>query len=220
MGLSYTRISAAPWRPVERPDADLGLLGSFPAWRRTERVPGTFRDGIREGRAPRRIVLPNACQPLNRRNQKNLRLFSISGSKVRGRSEPHAAAAGSGTARHSGPARCGSGGWQVTNRGIRSADSRDPSPRSCSARSPRCLICIADPVVSRRDTLANCPPGNSASAGASGNAPALPTMAATAACLRGAGTSVAAPHCCYRALVRRGRRGSSAPRRRRDLDFR
>ena len=106
------------------------------------------------------------------------------------------------------------------NRGIRSADSRDPSPRSCSARSPRCLICIADPVVSRRDTLANCPPGNSASAGASGNAPALPTMAATAACLRGAGTSVAAPHCCYRALVRRGRRGSSAPRRRRDLDFR
>ena len=44
----------------------------------------------------------------------NSRLFSISGSKVRGRSEPHAAAAGSGTARHSGPARCGSGGWQVT----------------------------------------------------------------------------------------------------------
>ena len=26
-------------------------------------MPGTFRDGIREGRAPRRIVLPNACQP-------------------------------------------------------------------------------------------------------------------------------------------------------------
>ena len=70
------------------------------------------------------------------------------------------------------------------NRGIRSADSRDPSPRSCSARSPRCLICIADPIVSRRDTLANCPPGNSASAGTSGTAPAVPTMATTAACLQ------------------------------------